>query len=735
MNYFVLPLKFALTLSILLSFNLNAQNEGQSGGGDSAAEASVTGSASQKAVTAPEALEGNPVVSFLKQGVSLQKVSEAGGKKALKVLAETATSFADFSDLSAQAKSNALDLAETVSLVNDAKTKGISTSLTAVATRAVNIKKLVDSGLTGQALTDTLTALRDTSTTVGDNVATTLVALYNDDTFDPDNFDSTTLDSIISGDVEVTDDTTSDSFSVEKATFAANVVAKAEASLLTVTNEDAQAAYDEYKNSYTSLSDTEKTSFEEKVANALGNLVGLSTVANDGTTSNAILLTSVLSYSPSELEAISSIVDSDARHDTYLTFVELYDLQDGADNTELINEVTGAASLLNEAFMDRGFTGDNNDLTSLLESTDPENKWYSYKASDLLSSSYSKKAASIANGLGLFGTNGNDLLSSLPETLLISDITGFSSYLKAYTGSRDLDDNDLTAYKIPLSNLNVIPGKNFYIEGNLDVSDELSKVSLTDNNVQPSDIKLLALASAKDFIVTGDLTLENENEVEDHGLALVAGDDFYLRSEYSLSNSEDYSDPDHINLTYEGSNLAIGSVDSMYLVNVNIKTGGNLAIGTLDTLEIVGKGKDGSDNDKRSSISAGTGGNTPNPDLVLLYANDLITLNKVDFVGDMIREIHLDADRMILRNLNIPAGTLVKGYAGGSANDSFNWSSKELDSNNQPYLQFERANLKFSGSATNAGDVILEKITHGNIEGGTTELTEGHFNKSLYTGS
>ncbi len=327
----------------------------------------------------------------------------------------------------------------------------------------------------------------------------------------------------------------------------------------------------------------------------------------------------------------------------------------------------------------------------------------------------------------MFGTNGDNLLSSLPETLNISDITGFSSYLKAYTGSRDLDDNDLTAYKIPLSNLNVIPGKNFEIEGNLDVSDELKKASLTDNNVQPADIKLLALASAKDFIVTGDLTLENENEVEDHGLALVAGDDFYLRSEYSPSNSEHYIDPSHINLTYEGSNLAIGSVDSMYLVNVNIKTGGNLAIGTLDDLVIVGDGTD-----KRSSISAGTGGNTPNPDLVLLYANDLITLNKVDFVGDMIREIHLDASRMELRNLAIPSGTLVKGYAGGAANKSYNYASKKLNSNNQPYLQFERANLKFSGDASSIGDVILENVTHGNIDG---VLTEDHFDRTLYTGS
>ena len=116
------------TLSILPFSILLGQNEGQSGRSDSAAEASVTGSASQKAVTAPEALEGNPVVSFLKQGVSLQKVSTAGGKKALKVLVETATSFAEFSNLSVQAKSNELNLAETISLVSDAKDKGVSTS-------------------------------------------------------------------------------------------------------------------------------------------------------------------------------------------------------------------------------------------------------------------------------------------------------------------------------------------------------------------------------------------------------------------------------------------------------------------------------------------------------------------------------------------------------------------------------------------------------------------------------
>ena len=713
------------TLSILPFSILPGQNEGQSGGGDSAAEASVTGSASQKAVTAPEALEGNPVVSFLKQGVSLQKVTAAGGKKALKVLVETATSFAEFSNLSSQANANELNLAETVSLVNDANAKGVSTSLTAVATRAVNIKLLDDSGLTGKAFTDALAALRDTSTTVGDNVATTLITLADDPTFNAETFDSSTLEKVINGDIEVKDDdTTGGSFSVEKATFAANVVSKGTEVGLTVADADAQAAYDQYKTSYSSLSNSEKTSFEAKVANALGKLVGLSKVSDDGTISDAILLSSVLNYSPSDLDSVSGIVDSEARHDTFLTFVELYDLQDGADNSELINEITGAASFLNEAFVDRIISG-TNDLTSLLD----QGTLKSYNAAELATNSYSKKAAAIAEGLGLFGKNGTNLLTSLPETLSVSDITEFAPYLSSYTGSRDLGDNDLSDYKIPLSNLNAIPGKNIKLEGILDVSTELKKATLIDNDVKPADIKLLAIASGKDFIITGDLTVKNTNEVEDHGLALVAADDFYLRSERSAANSVDYSkDTPSISIEYEGSNLAIASVDTMHLVNVDIKTGGNLAIGTLDELHI---GIDGG----KSSISAGTGGNTPNPDLVLLYANDLITLNNVDFVGGMIREIHLDAPMMELRNLAIPSGTLVKGYAGGSANNSYNWASKEVNSKNQPYLQIERANLKFSGSATSAGDVILEKITHGNIGGGTTELTEEHFNKTSYTGS
>ena len=49
----------------------------------------------------------------------------------------------------------------------------------------------------------------------------------------------------------------------------------------------------------------------------------------------------------------------------------------------------------------------------------------------------------------------------------------------------------------------------------------------------------------------------------------------------------DYTgNPDVVSITNAGSNLALGSEDTMHLVNVSISTGGNLAIGTLQDLNI-----------------------------------------------------------------------------------------------------------------------------------------------------
>jgi len=78
------------TALIFSSFNIFAQNEGQSGGGESAAEASVSTSSSKKAAAAPETIESNPVVTLVKTGLpvssainipvsTIVKVARAGG--------------------------------------------------------------------------------------------------------------------------------------------------------------------------------------------------------------------------------------------------------------------------------------------------------------------------------------------------------------------------------------------------------------------------------------------------------------------------------------------------------------------------------------------------------------------------------------------------------------------------------------------------------------------------------
>ena len=133
---------------------------------------------------------------------------------------------------------------------------------------------------------------------------------------------------------------------------------------------------------------------------------------------------------------------------------------------------------------------------------------------------------------------------------------------------------------------------------------------------------------------------------------MAAADDFYLRSEYSPENSEDYSNPEPINIEYTGSNLAIASQDTMVLVNANISTGGNLAIGTLDELHI------GLSDNHHSTLTLGTGGNTPSPDKFYLYANDLISINGLDIEG-YVSKVYMEAHTVALRDVMFPVDSRI----------------------------------------------------------------------------
>jgi hypothetical protein len=167
--------------------------------------------------------------------------------------------------------------------------------------------------------------------------------------------------------------------------------------------------------------------------------------------------------------------------------------------------------------------------------------------------------------------------------------------------------------------------------------------------------KIAMIGSAKDMIIEGDLTITNTNKTENNVVVLGSADEIHIRSEYSSSSTtpEHFTgNPDVVNLTYTGSNAAIGSEDTMRLVNVSMSTGGNLAIGTLNELHI------GTDVAQSNSISVGTGGENSDPDNVYMYANSLIQINGLNITG-RVDDVYMEAITIDLKNVNFPTTSEV----------------------------------------------------------------------------
>ena len=189
-----------------------------------------------------------------------------------------------------------------------------------------------------------------------------------------------------------------------------------------------------------------------------------------------------------------------------------------------------------------------------------------------------------------------------------------------------------TVTSVPTSNIELTTGAQITFNPNaiLDASEVLP-----DGKTR----RIAMIGSAKDMIIKGDLTVTNSNKTENSVIVIGSADDIHFRSEYSSSSTtpEHYAgNPDVINLTYTGANAAIGSQDTMRLVNVSMSTGGNLAIGTLDELHI------GTDVAQSNSISVGTGGENSDPDNVYMYANSLIQVNGLNITG-RVDDVYMEA--------------------------------------------------------------------------------------------
>ena len=332
--------------------------------------------------------------------------------------------------------------------------------------------------------------------------------------------------------------------------------------------------------------------------------------------------------------------------------------------------------------------------------------------SSLSQSGYTTELIRLLAKYGAIGSNGD----AVANAVLGSDYAAFtgsqnlsslvqnstSSYLAnlANLGARTFSDEDRgsTVLNVSLSKISLMSGSNITITNgaSIDASEVLSKATST------SDRKIAIVGAAKDLTIAGDATFTNSNDVEDHALVIGAADDLYFRSEYAPANSADYADPAPVTVKYTGSNLGIGSYDTMRLVNVNLEAGGNLALATLDELHI------GLSDSHSSTFSVGTGGKNSDSDNVYLYANNLIQVNGLQFSGRL-DDVYLESITINLKDVQFPSSADVM-------------------------LRSRDGSLNFNSySSPVLGSVNLTEVSHGGTTLNSSHFsgTNGHINSSI----
>jgi len=647
-----------------------AQNEGGSGGGgESSAEASVTTSSSKKSAAAPEAIESNPVVTVVRSGMDVAtafKVGIGGIKK----------------------------IASAGGSINN-----LHATATAIGTGAVNhehIISAVELGIHNDASGKPLFLSAAHKIAGGHIVATDLTALKGsldakvdfDHMFELGFHDVTaavasgfTGDHIkVGGDINfdhiksaVTAGFTGEHLEHLDITHITSAIANGKTG--TTLNIDDAKTMKGYLDSGISI-DKQLEHGIDKIASALaGGYTHEEIHALDTTKLEAVvgLIGAGLSKEDAETHHESGGTgNTDPASLTYLSnTLKLTDnvalkttisqvLSSGASyESTLQNALTAAVSVASIML---------NDLTIRSASDLPA----SINVGTFTSNNYNTELVKLLVKYGAIGTKGSELaegaLTGFSETsstssnlrdLLKDSSMGYLPLLSTLTGNSDLGDPDgdndnfmqSSVLKVSTDKISLSTGSTISIgskdnQSSINVSSKLTKASST------SDRKIHVIGAAKDLTIAGDVTFTNSNEVEDHALVIGAADDLYVRSEYSSANNEDYSNPDTVNIKYTGSNLGLGSEDTMRLVNVNIETGGNLAIGTLNELHI------GLTDAHSSTFSVGNGGKNSDPDNVYLYANNLIEVNGLNFSGRL-DDVYMEAITINLNDVAFPTNADV----------------------------------------------------------------------------
>jgi hypothetical protein len=697
-----LPLVKLLTF-LLLPHILLGQDQGQSGGGESAAESSVTTSSSKKSAAAPETIESNPVVTVVKSGLPIQtaisipvdemvQVAEAGGS--LTNLKTTATTIVK---LKAQGKDPSAVIKSAVKAIN----KGIKfTSSTGQGFLDVAVS-LVDGKIKENELADVKSNLDSgVDLTVQENVGVSTAKRY--------------VDSGMTGSQINTQLKGKSGDELKKAITETENIAKAVASGKSYADAQKAGSLTDFLLKVEKALGTDTTAINKLAGIPDGFIVSnedkfsdsnlqdsflaeidffKSASANFSKNDFDLLMNFVLAqdsegnylHADTDLQSIFSLLTADSRFLELASDLLLIKNTEGnfiyQSNTDLQDALAASFAVFSSTFI-KDYTG--NDAITSSDKLPVEINYASLTASG----GYTPEIIKLLVSYGAIGSKGDQLAEKLgfAEDSTITEFLGtvtdgtttinqksatsdFFSLLTTLTGDSDIGDPDgdndgfldpskNSVLNISRDDVSLSPGSKITLgqsgtSSTIDVSTKLPEAKNNNSaNKSDPDRKIYVIGASKDMVIAGDVTFTNTNEVEDHALALGSADDLYFRSEYNSANNADYDDPDPINLTYTGSNLGIGSEDTLRLVNVNISTGGNLAIGSLSDLHI------GLKDGHESTFSVGTGGENSDPDNVYMYASNLLSINGLQFAG-RVDDVYMDAIRIDLKNVTFPGTSEV----------------------------------------------------------------------------
>ena len=224
------------------------------------------------------------------------------------------------------------------------------------------------------------------------------------------------------------------------------------------------------------------------------------------------------------------------------------------------------------------------------------------------------------------------------------------------------------------------------------------------NNNEPSnDKKVFAFAAGKDLHLAGEVTFENSvdgvvNTTEDHALVLGSAQQTnigHVEGSGALTSTDENPYPTKI--TFEGSNLGIGSYEDLTLSNVAIDVGGNLALGTLADMHIT-----------QTDISVGRHSDRDN---VYMYADELLQANNLTFSGRT-REIYMEANTIDLRDVHFPGGSEVMLRSRDGIPNFYGPNTSKANASYKPFhVNFYSNTNSYGGQPIVEGEFIQK--THG----------------------